>query len=138
MEVIISHQIPLSQGFLLWFKTPRAPLPFSFPYTPQGLSPDKTVVETTLVAHWDLVTTWPTEGHQPAALIRVSLEPRGPVCPYFISAGASARLRLTFHSLKPQGLPALHLWLLPLSTSLCFPTFLVEPHKSPRRKKMLC
>lgn len=61
MEFIISYQIPLSQGFLGWYNTPRAALPFTFPYAHQGLSPDKRVVETTVcgslgfgyhLAHW--------------------------------------------------------------------------------------
>lgn len=51
MGVIISHQMPVSQGFFRWSNIPRAALPFTFPPACQRLSPSKRAVETALVPH---------------------------------------------------------------------------------------
>jgi len=99
----------------------------------------------TAVAHEDLATTWPTGGHQHAALIRASLKPAESACPYVISAGALAQLRITFQPVEPCwftefGNSALHLLLCPLSTCFCLPVyslFSVIAHRSPLKKKTL-
>lgn len=130
----------------MWYNTPRAALPFTIPHACQGLSWDKKVLETTVVAHWDLANTWPTGGHQHAALIRASFKPEGPACSYFISAVALAWLRITLQSMEPCWFrafanSALHFLLCPLSMYFCLTMcspFSVIAHKSPLRKKMLC
>lgn len=90
-----------------------------------------------------VATTWLTRGHQREALIRASLQPGGPACLYFISAGAVAWLRVTLQTVEPWWSTAfancaLLLFLCPSSTHfrLLMP-FSVIARRLPLRRKML-